>query len=292
MIAVSFLVAGLPSQRTVPLEWSQRNDIPNYKAAFIPTALKDQKPHAVALGVGGVRGYRTVVSHWVVKEPFVKTSQRVLRELSQDAGVATIGENDLKQRGSAYGQKTMGDRVVQVLIQKGKPVVKKTKSSTSYEFADEEAYTRIRLIERPLLFGPMPKTWPKAALHADPLPKSFPGIPFKGSNVLLTRWTTDQTPVGATQYWIDWYVPEDSHQLVPKLIKQLHGQNTWRVPSNVNGRSIRIEPVKNGSNFVWMNIESGGATFEELPGNGWTRITVSWTDPYTGIRSSRVTSVN
>lgn len=265
-----------------PPEWSQKNSVPDYRAAFLPNALRNLKPQSVSFQPGAVRGYRPIVSYWVIKKPFVEVATQALKEMTPDQGLANISERDLKARGSVNGQKTMGDRVVQMWIQKGRPIVKKEDKMTSYEYADESSYTRIRLVERPLLFGRMPSDWPKVAMHAPALPKSFPGIPFKGSNVVLTRWTTDETPVGATQYWIDWYVPESFQTLSPKLLKQLKSQSTWRIPAKASGQSIRVEPAENGGNFVWMSIEGGGGTYEELPANQWTRITVSWCDPKSG----------
>lgn len=277
---------------TPPPEWSSKKEVPDYQAAFVPQSIRNLKPQSVSFQPGSVRGYRPIVSYWVIKKPFVEVASKSLMEMTPDQGLANMSDRDLKLRGSVNGQKTMGDRVVQVWIQKGRPVVKRDKNMTSYAYADEDTYTRVRMVERPLLYGKMPKAWPKVAMRAPQLPKNFPGQPFKGQNIMLTRWTTDKTPVGATQYWIDWYVPESFQTLSPKLLAQLKNQSTWKSPTSTSGQSIRIEPVKNGSNFVWMGIESGGGTFEELPANVWTRITISWCDPTTGLRGKSMRAGN
>lgn len=264
-------------QHPVPLDWSQRNEVGGYRLAYVPKILQGKKPYAVAPVAGAVRGYKPIMSYWVMKKPFTKVAKEAFVDLTPDRDVSELTDEQLSRRTVAIFSKKLADRLITYTVMAGRPVVKKSGNMTSYEFDDQATYTRVQVKERPLSYGVKPKAWPWSAQNVQPLPKTIPSLPFKGITAKPSEWMTDMTPAGATQYWVDWYVPEEAASLVPRLTKEVSAGKGWIInpPSQVGHAYMR--PVAKKNAFLWVDIEPAG--------KGWTRISATWSDASTGLRT-------
>lgn len=242
------------------------------------------KPYSVSLVAGAVRGYKPIMSYWVMKKPFAKVAKETFGDLTPDRDVEGLTDEQLSHRSVAIFSKKLSDRSITFTVSAGRPVVRKSGKMTSYEFADEAVYTRIQVRERPLPYGVKPSAWPWSAKNIQPLPKTLPSLPFKGVKGKPSEWLTDLTPVGATQYWVDWYVPEEATTLVPRVTKEVSSGKGWRVNPPTRGGYAHMRPLVNGNTFLWVDLEPAG--------KGWTRISATWGDPSTGLGARRSTRKN
>lgn len=255
------------SGQTSHLEpWSDGNKMPGYKPAFTPSVLKGVTPKSVGIDQRSVfRGCRPIVSHYVVKASFAKTALSVLKEMKPDRGSNSIAS------------RVLSDRVITASVTKGRPTVKRSGQNVSYDYSDQGTYTLITIRERPLITGPMPKAWPKAAMNTEKLPKAFPGHPFTGIERTPALWVKDMTPTGADFYQVVWLVKGKSETWQPKLLSQLQRNPKWGPPNPRESDNFRVHPADRKSGLGYLELDPANETFQESTGN-WSRITLQWVD--------------
>lgn len=265
-------------QQPIPAGWSKRNEVPGYRVAYSPDFLKGMNPTAVTLDSSVVRGFIPILSNWVVKKPLVKVAREVMRDLAQDRDVRELTDKQIESRGSICFTKELKDRFLKFHLSAGRAVVKKTATMTSYEISDQATYTRVQVTESPLYYGSKPSVWPLSAQRYQPLPPSFPSLPFTGIYAKPTSWSTSETPIGSTQYWVNWYLEEDAAVLVPRLARELQVSQDWKLSSPVKENRARFRPVNKKGGYVWLILEPVNT--------GRTRICVSWVDASKGLSGS------
>lgn len=268
VLAAASVMLVLGDERSIrEAPWEHRNEVPGYRAGFIPQPLKSLKPQSVVLDEGAVRGYRSIQSHWVVKESFSKVVLQLAKEMKADPRLGSLGLKSLEQRQSFALTKQLSDRSITAQIFKGRPVVTKSKNVTRRDYGDKETYASITLFERPLLVGSKPKTWPKAASKGQTLPKAFPTAAIKVVNGPPATWTRSGNPDGSITYYAFWYLKREPSSVTAQYRKQTTNDPTWPV------LNLRIE------------FEPGARMYNDVPQVGLTCVRVSWTDISTRLKS-------
>jgi hypothetical protein len=277
-------IAIAPVQGPNLQQWGTRIEIPGYRPTFVSNGLAGGKLTMVAIADSGFRGYRPIQCQYLIHLPFVKVARGLCTDMTAEQEVDKSSDELLSRRGAIITHKVLADRCIDAMAMRGRPVVHTSGRSKSYDFADEDTYTRVTVTERPLAVGPLPRAWPVQALHAASIPSSFAGIPGASLSKTPDSWARGETQVGAMQYWMTWFVHEDSSTLIPKLTASLTKSGVWNSRVSGGRGSRRFEPVDRKGQFVFLILSSDRTSSMEVPERGWSKVEVSWVDPATTHR--------
>lgn len=282
LATATFLLLGA-GQYSDDSPWGDGNHVPGYRPAFTPTALKGVQPKYVGIDSRrGIQGINPIQSHYVVKKPFAQIATSILKELTPDRDLRYLTLEQIGRRGSAIGNKTFPDRILKFWIRDGRPTT--GSSNRGREYTGQGTYTLITVSERPLVVGPKPRHWPKVASKANPLPKTFPGLPISGFAKQPDMWAKEITPIGESAYYVVWIVPGKAETMAPKLVDRFEALPGWARANSRRADSFRVQPA-NGrtSQIAYVSLNPGNYSFDEVSAQGWTCISMVWADPATGL---------